>query len=270
MSPKHDPAPSGPHPGSPTLPGCRVDPRRGFTLIELLVVITIIGILLAFLIPVLGAARETARQALCASNIKQTLLATNVYGNDHKGELMPAFNTSKEFRHAPSVWAIEWFDATGVSYGMTPQQQDCPSWPFWRAAFEMNDHFYGAPIGPGSYWKSTVYVGNPQGLDVTRSTWQDLSRIGRNQDQLNASGRVVAADRVEYNSGLSGFRAAHGINDWSNDMSVLRGSNVGYLDGHVSWKPGSEFPRPFTSAIGQPNSAPLTHWSTGNGAAWYW
>ena len=45
--------------------------RRGFTLIELLVVIAIIAILAAILFPVFARAREKARQASCASNVRQ-------------------------------------------------------------------------------------------------------------------------------------------------------------------------------------------------------
>ncbi len=58
---------------------------KGFTLIELLVVVAIIGMLAAFLIPAVSRAREGARRAACANNLRQIGYAWHMWLDDHNG-----------------------------------------------------------------------------------------------------------------------------------------------------------------------------------------
>lgn len=77
--------------------------KKGFTLIELLVVIAIIGILAAMVFPVFARARESARKAVCLSNVKNIALAIQMYlgdyndtgfPNEHRQEVLDYFNGS--------------------------------------------------------------------------------------------------------------------------------------------------------------------------------
>ncbi len=76
--------------------------RTGFTLIELLVVIAIIGILAAMVFPVFARARESARKAVCLSNVKNIALAIQMYLADNNDTLWTEENRAETF---------EWFDA---------------------------------------------------------------------------------------------------------------------------------------------------------------
>ena len=60
--------------------------RRAFTLIEVLVVVAIIALLVAILLPSLNKAREQARTAVCASNLRQGISGILMHQHDSAGD----------------------------------------------------------------------------------------------------------------------------------------------------------------------------------------
>ncbi len=69
---------------------CSYHNHRAFTLIELLVVISIIALLIAILLPALGAARDAAQGTACLSNLRQIGVSMNSYSASNRDIIVPA------------------------------------------------------------------------------------------------------------------------------------------------------------------------------------
>jgi prepilin-type N-terminal cleavage/methylation domain-containing protein/prepilin-type processing-associated H-X9-DG protein len=77
--------------------------QNGFTLVELLVVITIVGVLIALLLPAVQMARASARKITCANNLRQIGLAIHQYAQLFSGSF-PNSSCAIEDGVADNVW----------------------------------------------------------------------------------------------------------------------------------------------------------------------
>lgn len=230
---------------------------RAVTLIETLVVISLIGALMSIVLPSLAAARESARQAQCASNVRQLQLANDLYANDHGGLYLPGAvnieSANLQRWHGARDHAAEPFRAERGA--ITPYLEDaatsartriCPT--FHSTLDQLAASGAGFENSSGGYGYNNAFIGTvrrpgPNGTWLVRTTMH-----GARRTVVNRPGETVAFADAAFASA----EGAGGLIEYSfveprfwpdfpgarpNPSIHFRHAghaNVAWLDGHVS------------------------------------
>ncbi|MCM8536421.1 MAG: type II secretion system GspH family protein [Lentisphaeraceae bacterium] len=159
---------------------------KRFTILELLVVIAVLAILMTLLLPSLSKAKESAKAAVCLSQLKQLGISYMQYTKDS------SFKTLKRELQANKMWMAKLY-----KYHQSRELMKCPStthetsgwgssktgWVGDRdwmivdgelASGSYGFSFYLTTRGPLTYYKSVGSVAEPSNTPVlTGSNWVD-------------------------------------------------------------------------------------------------
>ena len=184
---------------------------RAFSLVELLIVIAIIGLLLGVLLPSLAGARESARGAVCSSNLRQLSVALESYANDFKDRFAPGAadalaNLSRW--HGSRTAASAAFSPSGgsltayltpdgdVAFVASAAIRSCPT--FAPTARRLAEARVGFERSAGGYGYNNAFVGverAPAGTDPVsgRTVYRTVTdRAGASRANLQAPASTLA------------------------------------------------------------------------------
>ena len=187
---------------------------RGFTLVELLVVITIIGILIALLLPAVQAAREAARRMQCANNMKQLGLALHGYHETH-GCFPPSGIGYNICSNAAQYGDKLLLNANGLVM-LLPYLDQIPLYD----AYDTQQ--CASTAAASSYPSAGTLVGDPVTSGNARVISQRLQAFSCPSDDgdpyISSDSSYIS---IKVGSGYQGVKTNYDFNVWAPDLWVL-------------------------------------------------
>jgi prepilin-type N-terminal cleavage/methylation domain-containing protein len=229
-----------PRPAAPTIRGMthtRDNSRPAFTLVELLVVVGIIAVLISILLPALVKARESAKQVVCLSNLRQLHLSFHMYVLDWKGRVPLGYReNSKQFNSMFYSATSGRYVLFGLFYQAghvySPKVWFCPAENDPRQMFNTTENPW--PPGPDGDAGKNVYAGYGGRPEVHLPDDPLAWPAGAIPKLASFSNQAIAADLVS---------VADRVNTRHKD-----GVNVLYGHGGASWVPRKVFRDPLEAS----------------------
>ncbi len=157
--------------------------KRTFTLIELLVVIAIIAILASMLLPALNKARNKAKNIKCAGNLKQIIMASNMYMDAYDDYMMYWSSVNGQERWVQYL----------IKTKLIPEKYElvsCPSQKRPDVTNPFNDYTYGSINDDSVRLRAAIWV-------------TGYRMVSRKKVKKNASRYVMFADSFNLDNGRS-------------------------------------------------------------------
>ena len=226
--------------------------KKAFTLIELLVVISIIALLIAILLPVLGAARESAKAMICLTNVRSLGQAAANFNTDNKGYFpQPAGSESRITNIREACWYNSLDEYVGLESKGTAataddrEDQSFKQDPIWED-FPSNNRDYNRTIKMNSYFGRPAPLNNVSIFGSNGDLrWAKIELI-ESPSQTVIFGDGLAEDLITtgddpFDYSVPGHGASAGdvrklYSMFANDVALRHngGANIGLVDGSAA------------------------------------